>query len=324
MDLVHTLYTRYAEELNAVKANMQTALDGVPCNAEMGKILAEIIGHPGKMLRPLLMILLAGDVTKAEKEEILATAAGLELAHTSSLVLDDMLDRAAVRRGIPTVVNAYGDSVALCVGDYILAASFRYLLERNYPLGAMEVVTVTQKCCNGEMIQDLNRKNTEISEKTYLEAIRGKTAYLFCSVCSIASRITRRPPEVTETLFRYGEILGTLFQLRDDLLDWTAGAEELGKPVNKDFREGIYTLPAIFTFRHPEYGPELKALAARAEYSDEDLERARFLARAAGGIAYTRETMRQLAEEGMNLTGRLPGGEPIRETAGEIIRILCD
>lgn len=118
-----------------------------------------------------------------------------------------------------------------------------------------------------------------------------------------------------------GQIIGTLFQLRDDLLDWTAEAREIGKPVNEDFKEGIYTLPAIHTFRDPKYADELRTLAEKQDLSDEDCALARRIVEKAGGIDATKRKIRDLGAEARALLTSFP---PDADTAAlrDLISLL--
>ncbi len=319
--MLKLLHNRYKTEIGIILDKMREALHLIPVNPELDVILNEVTDNPGKLLRPMLMMIIAGDCPEDERDELLATAAGMELIHNSSLVLDDMLDGAPVRRGKPTVLARYGSEVSLCVGDFILAAAYRYLQGLSYHASALEIVDVTQKACNGEMVQNLNRGNTGIDEAVYMEAIKGKTACLFRVVCESACRITHKTDEVTKVMGKVGEIIGIMFQLRDDLLDWTSSEEEIGKPVNEDFCDGIYTLPAIYAFSNPEFGEKLISIAERKEFSYEDLSTARELVERSGGIDYTKKQVHNFGERAKGLLDSIPD-ESGRSILLQIIRML--
>ena len=164
--MINKIKESYLAELEAIKENMDQAFHLIEVNEELEGILGGISHNPGKMIRPLLMLLVAGDCKGDEKKELLATAACMEMIHNSSLVLDDMLDKAALRRGEPTVSARYGDSVALCVGEYILATSYRYLQSLGYHESALEVVDITQRACNGALQNYLIFGKDYIHKKT--------------------------------------------------------------------------------------------------------------------------------------------------------------
>lgn len=319
--MLQRLYSRYNDELKRIKDDLREALYLFPVNEELGKILSEITDNPGKLIRPIIMLAAAGEYDDRCRQELLATATSMELIHNSSLILDDMLDETLTRRGRPTVVARYGTSVTLCVGEFILAASNRYLQNLGYHAGALEVEEVTQRACNGEMIQNLNRKNTEVTKDSYLKAISGKTAALFRVMCESAGRITQKDEETRKTMGDLGETVGIMFQIRDDLLDWTTDEEILGKPVNQDFAEGIYTLPAIYAFRDPVIGAELREMAGKDKLSSGEMMEVRKLVIKAGGTEYTWDYIRTLGAKGREYLSALPD-KADREALEEIITAL--
>ena len=319
--MINKIKESYLAELEAIKENMDQAFHLIEVNEELEGILGGISHNPGKMIRPLLMLLVAGDCKGNEKKELLATAASMEMIHNSSLVLDDMLDKAALRRGEPTVSAKFGDPVALCVGEYILAASYRYLQGLGYHESALEVVDITQRACNGEMVQNMNRGNVSVTIDAYLEAIRGKTAALFSVICESACRITHRDAKVKEKMGRLGEMIGIVFQLRDDLLDWTAAEDNIGKPVNKDFSEGIYTLPAIHAFKSPDIGGKLRTIAKKDRLQPGDLTEARKLIHESGGIEFTIKYIKEETNKARQLLEWLPD-QANRQAMEEIISVL--
>ena len=304
--MLKVIKEKYKPEFEEIRENMKQALHMIDVNETLDGIITDVTGNPGKMLRPLLMLLVAGECKEGDRKELLATAAAMELIHNSSLVLDDMLDEAPVRRGEPTVSAEYGNPVALCTGEYILASACRYLHELGYLESSLDVLKITQMACNGEMIQNVNRRNTNAKKEDYIEAVRGKTAALFSVTCESACRITHRDREVKEKMILLGDTLGIMFQIRDDLLDWTAEEKDIGKPVNIDFAEGVYTLPAIYTFKDPLFGSALKDIAKKEDLLSEDLLEARRLVREAGGIEYTEGFLKELGKKAAALLSFLP------------------
>ena len=294
--MIEKLYKKYENELNIIKGHMTSALESCDANSEMKMLFKEIINNPGKMLRPLLMLIISGKYDLDKKDELLCTAAGIELLHNSSLILDDMLDEAKIRRGKPTVVSRYGNPVALCVGDYIIAASCKYIMEKGYNASSFELVHAVQRACDGEMIQNLNRGNTSITKETYFSAIEGKTAALFQIACESACRINEKDDDYKEKMSQFGKMIGLIFQLRDDLLDWTKEEKEIGKPVNEDFSKGIYTLPCIYTF-NTKYSDDLKKVSKKKRLTNEDYLYIRSLVNKSGGIDYTRSYINDLSKK---------------------------
>ena len=309
----------FEAELYEVRERVREAYRYAPVRGELARIVAETVTNPGKMVRPKVMLMVAGDYPSDTRDELLCSAAAIEASHTASLVLDDMVDGAAMRRGAPTVYANNGADVALYVGLSILMGAQEYVLERGYARTAEAIAHTVQVMCDGEMLQHDSRRNVDVEEKALLAAIRGKTASLFERACTLACQITRKDEAYTSAMARLGECLGIMFQIRDDLLDWTASEEQAGKPVNEDFASGIYTLPAVYALSQEGYGDRLRALAQKPTLSAEDLVTARELVLEAGGIAYAHEILGGLAADARTCIDAHLGG-----IYAEGLRVLVD
>ncbi len=250
-------------DLSEIRDLMMNSVASVPAHGGMKKLLRDVAASPGKMLRTQLMLAVAGDRSGAHRDELFSTAAAMELIHNSSLILDDMIDDSPLRRGKLSVQKKYGKPIALCSGVYQLISALNWLSGKGFGDSVTDLMDAVQVTCDGEMLQHENRGNTEITEEMYFSAIRGKTAYVFQIACRMGCRITGREPGERKALEEFGLKIGTMFQLRDDLLDWTMEEAELGKPVNEDFAEGVYTLPAVYTFSRPGYGEQLRDIAGK-------------------------------------------------------------
>jgi heptaprenyl diphosphate synthase len=305
----------------AIRDRIREIVETIPGHEGMKTLLMSVADNPGKMIRSRLMLLTAGERAEQHRGELIATAAALEMVHSASLILDDMIDDSPLRRGKPTIQIQYGKPIALCSGDYLLTTALRYLVDSGYTASAVELMDAVQAVCDGEMIQHENRRNVRVTEKAYLDAIRGKTAYAFLAACRIACRITGRPAEEKKALEKYGLNLGMMFQLRDDLLDWTEEESRLGKSVNEDFAEGVYTLPAIYTFAHKNYGGLLRTLAEKERLSTEERIRSRQIVRDAGGFSYAAETLKKWGAEAGNALWILEDS-PHRSAMDGLIHLL--
>ncbi len=219
----------------------------------------------GKRVRPALLIL----ATKIFGEEldgnIIEMAAVMEFLHTATLVHDDIIDGAEVRRGHQTVASQWGNNKAVLMGDWLYMSAFETAL-RQRNLEILDVLTeATRKMTEGELIQLTLLGNMRISEEQHLDIVRRKTAFLFSASCRIGG-ILRGASELEKiALADYGLNLGIAFQLIDDLLDFTSDIEKLGKPVLSDLREGKVTLPLIRLLRHQ---PECAALVNAAMHAE--------------------------------------------------------
>ena len=293
-------------DLNCIKEHIREALDHESENSELDRLLHESMENTGKMIRPLLLLLVAGDDKEKHRDELMAVGAAIEMLHTSTLILDDMIDSSPLRRGKPTIHKEYGTEVALYVGDYLLVRTYSYLLEKGCCDEAGILMKVGQTACDGEMLQHGNTGDPAVSMEDYLKAINGKTARFFRAICTMACRITKKDEDLTRLYEDIGETLGMMFQIRDDYLDWTCESSLMGKPVNEDFLKGVYTMPAIYTFPVEVYGDELSRIALKEEKSSEDMKKAVDLVASSGGLLYTRAYLSDLGTKAAGLIASLP------------------
>jgi octaprenyl-diphosphate synthase len=208
-----------------------------------------IINSGGKRLRPLLCVLAARAVDyKGDKH--LKLAAIIEFIHTASLLHDDVVDESLLRRGRETANAMFGNSASVLVGDFLYTRSFQMMTE----LDSMEVLKVladtTNVLAEGEVLQLMNCNDPNTTEANYMRVIYCKTAKLFEAATQLAGVIADVSDEQKKALGEYGKFLGTAFQLTDDLLDYTASSDELGKNIGDDLAEGKPTLPLIYAMEH--------------------------------------------------------------------------
>lgn len=311
-----------APDLAEVRIHMSRALEPRIAPDRFAGILHESVENNGKMLRPILMLLIAGTYDEACREELLATAAAYELGHTASLILDDVIDGASIRRGTASVQSSYGVPVALCSSDYLLMAAQGYLLQEGYDRSAAEMARLVRVMCSGEVLQYEHLHDCATTIDTYLAVAKRKTASLFESCCGLAALITGKPDDCVASLRSFGETLGIMFQVRDDLKDWTDDEQHAGKPVNEDFAEGIYTIPTIHAFADETVGNQLRRLAALEHPTNEELAEARRLVTQAGGIAFARDYLKDLAVQAVGALSVLPEG-PHRDALQGVVRMVA-
>ncbi|MCL1037326.1 octaprenyl diphosphate synthase [Shewanella submarina] len=208
-----------------------------------------IINGGGKRLRPLLTVLAARSI-QYEGEAHLKLAAIVEFIHTASLLHDDVVDESTMRRGRETANAMFGNSASVLVGDFLYTRSFQMMTE----LENMKVLTVLADATNvlaeGEVLQLMNCNDPNTTEESYMRVIYCKTAKLFEAATKLAAVVAGAESSWEAALGEYGKYLGTAFQLTDDLLDYTADAEELGKNIGDDLAEGKPTLPLIYAIAH--------------------------------------------------------------------------
>ena len=207
-----------------------------------------IIHSGGKRLRPLLVILAARALGYSADKHV-ALAAIVEFIHTATLLHDDVVDASAMRRGQSTANTVWGNEASVLTGDFLYSRAFEMMVE----VGNMRVMEILAKTTNtiaeGEVLQLLNVHNPEVTEERYLRVISSKTAKLFEAAARLGAVVNASPPEIEHALATYGMHLGTAFQLIDDVLDYSANSQELGKNVGDDLAEGKPTLPLLYALR---------------------------------------------------------------------------
>ena len=259
--------------------------------------LEHIRQRAGKQMRPMLTLLCAknyGEVTSVTQH----AAVALELLHTASLVHDDVVDESMERRGQPSVNASYNNKVAVLVGDYILSTCLLHVsFTENHKI-LYYLSELGRTLAAGEILQLQNIKNQEISEDVYYQVIKQKTAALFETCCGIGALSAGAPEFEVERAKKFGQNLGMIFQIRDDIFDYF-DSNEVGKPTGNDMAEGKLTLPVIYALNNSDFEP-MKALArkvkARSINRDEIAVLVEFTKRQ-GGIEYAQDKMNEIACE---------------------------
>jgi heptaprenyl diphosphate synthase len=253
--------------------------------------LAEVAGHlvsaGGKRLRPALSLAAAAVGGAPATEEVLLGGVSVELVHLASLYHDDVMDEAATRRNVESVNSRWGNLVAIVAGDFLLARSAEIAAGLGTEIAALLAATLG-RLCEGQVGEVRSAYDTGRTESAYLSAIAGKTASLMATSCRIGALTAGLDRRQVDALTTFGQCFGMAFQLRDDILDVVASAEELGKEPGQDLVSGIYTLPVLLALAHPDHGPELRSLLGRPlEVPERD--KARAIVVASGAVAATAE-----------------------------------
>lgn len=229
----------------AVRINLNPHFDLV------SDIAGYILFAGGKRLRPLLMILSARICGNAKKASA-SIASMFEYLHTASLLHDDLIDDASIRRGKPVAHSIWGNSAAVLTGDFLLARSLSIATKPGIPKVIEVVAEITEFMSQGEIFQLMNKQRLDLSEKEYMEIIKCKTAVLFRGACRTGALVAGASRDKEDALSSYGMNLGIAFQMADDLLDYTADSNLLGKEAGADIREGKLTLPLIYALKQAD------------------------------------------------------------------------
>jgi octaprenyl-diphosphate synthase len=239
------IFSLIASELSEVEAEFERQAQS---NIQVIAYISDYLrASGGKRVRPALTILAnyaaGGD---GARHNSIRMAAVMEFLHTATLVHDDIIDNAETRRNRPSINSRFGNQTAVLMGDWLYMSAFETSLgERSLPI--LDILTAaTRKMTEGELLQLTMLGHTDITEEEYLDILQRKTAYLFSACCEIGSILGGADAAGQDALREYGMNLGTAFQLVDDLLDFTASDEVLGKPAGVDLLEGKLTLPLIY------------------------------------------------------------------------------
>ena len=267
-----------------------------------------IIGAGGKRLRPLSVVLAARACGHQGQKHVPA-AAIIEFIHTATLLHDDVVDGSDLRRGRNTANQVFGNEASVLVGDYLYSRSFQMMVELG-DLRIQEVMAnATNTIAEGEVLQLMNAHDPETTEQRYLEVIYRKTAKLFEAGAQMAAIVSGSPREIEQSMVDYGRHLGTAFQLVDDVLDYKATAEELGKNLGDDLAEGKPTLPVIYALAHAPAAEAARLREAIETGGIDDLDQITRLIETSGGLEYTAGMARREKELAVEALGRLPASK---------------
>ncbi|WP_333871353.1 polyprenyl synthetase family protein, partial [Desulforamulus putei] len=275
-----------------------------------------LLNAGGKRLRPAFA-LLAGKLYNYRLEKLLPLAVALELIHMASLVHDDVVDDSMTRRGTPTVKANWGNKISMHTGDYLFAKSLVLISQYENPVIARVLAETSVKMCEGEIHQISTAYSADQSWRDYFYRIERKTALLIAASCQLGAVAAGAPEKDHKRLRRFGHQLGVAFQITDDVLDMVADQTLLGKPIGGDLRQGILTMPVIYSMEKSPRRQRLRELVEIQDKTDDQVKEAIEIIKEAGGIEFSFNVARKYIEKAkMNLTF-LPD-RPVKQTFYEI------
>lgn len=268
----------------------------------LGQALEDTFAVPGKMLRPACVMLFGafGPDATQKHDDLQKIATSIETLHNATLIHDDIIDESSMRHGRPSIQTKYGKHIAVYAGDYLFALSLTLLSENAQSLHSVIADGKTmQNILVGETEQYNNAYNINISEKEYLNQIKGKTGVLFGLACFIGAY--ESGIKVTKALKakQFGEYLGQAFQLRDDILDYTTTSSTFKKPVLLDVKDGIYSGPLIFALQNDNNNHLHELVKMGKDLTQDQLHEIENLVNHLGGVERAQKLADQYTEKAL-------------------------
>ncbi|MDD1675837.1 MAG: polyprenyl synthetase family protein [Methanomicrobiales archaeon] len=281
----------------------------VDATDELNKASAHLLLAGGKRLRPSLLLLSADAVKKGSSYDLMPAALAVELTHTFTLIHDDIMDRDAERRGVPTVHTLWDEPTAILAGDVLYARAFEFLsvtpATEGAKLRAVSLLAHTcAKICEGQHMDMSFEKRTDVTEGEYLEMVQKKTGTLFAASAAMGAILAGAKPTQVDAVHQFGLLCGIAFQIQDDLIDIISRSERTGKDRASDIRKEKQTLIAI---KAREKGIDLSSY--RHVLSDREVDEVAGRLRSAGIIEEVQEVARGMLEQGSKTLKILPESE---------------
>lgn len=268
-------------------------------NSYLSQIFSSI-KKKGKLMRPILLLLVAKEYGEISHATYLS-AVTLEMLHTASLIHDDVVDESNERRGNASINSLFGNQIAVLAGDYLLSTALIKVCETKNVDMITRISELGRQLSQGEILQLKNTSDTNVSEQSYFEAIKLKTAALFATCAELGVLSVHASNEVVLKMRKLGELIGICFQIRDDIFDYYD--DNVGKPTGNDLAEGKITLPLIYALNNNS-SPHLQELVSKVKsltISKNEIGELVQFAKEKGGIEYAQEQMRIYAEQAKDL-----------------------
>ena len=318
---MYTMWDRYPE----IKEELIAITDIMDKNASckdkvIEESIKEMVHSGGKMLRPAFTVL-ASKFGEYIPERTRAMAAVVEMFHMATLVHDDVIDDAKLRRGRETVQSKYGKEYAVYIGDYLFCLCFKTLAETASLHTIKMDSRAMSKICLGEVEQLNSRFDKEVSVKNYLKRVSGKTAELFSLSLYIGAAESECDDKTSRLFWNIGHNVGMAFQIIDDILDYVSDEETLGKDISNDIKDGLYTLPLIYVLeKKPK---DLLEILDQSSYEESDIAEIVRLTKAYGGVDEARALAMKYTQKAYKFINKLPENE-YKGILKEIVSALLD
>ncbi len=308
------------QELDLFEKKFSDSVKG--SNPLLDRIMRFIIRRKGKQMRPMF-VFLSAKIAGGIKDKTYRAASLIELLHTATLVHDDVVDNAMLRRGFFSINALWKNKIAVLVGDYLLAKGLLLSLDND----DFEILKITSRAVKemseGELLQMEKARKLDIKENIYFEIIRAKTASLLSSACSAGAYSATDDLKVSEHFRLFGEKVGIAFQIKDDLFDY--GQDNVGKPTGIDIKEKKMTLPLIYTLNNADAATKRKIIyIVKNQNTDrKKVEEVIDIVNKSGGIEYAAKKMNTYKEEALAMLKEYPQ-TPARDAMESLVNYAID
>lgn len=277
-------------------------------NKLISDILLDMVNNSGKMLRPAFVIISA-KFGNYDRKKILPLAAAIEMLHMATLVHDDIIDNALIRRSKPTIQAEYGKDYAVFIGDFLFSQSFLLLSDNINVANLKKVSKVVSRICKGEIDQFESRYDINITINDYLKRIAAKTAALFALSFYVGAYESNCGEELSKVLASIGYNIGIAFQIIDDILDYTGEESVVGKPLCNDIRQGVFTLPLIYSLERNR-DEKIISLIKKRNYCEDDIKRIVAFVQQNGGITQSKMLAEKYTKKAFDKIAMLKDSPP--------------
>ncbi|MBM7645294.1 heptaprenyl diphosphate synthase [Scopulibacillus daqui] len=297
------IYKELKRDLNDIEKGIEEAVaSDHPTLHQAGY---ELIKAGGKRIRPIL-VLLSSRYGKKDDPAVKKAAITLELIHTASLVHDDVIDNAELRRGKPTVKAKWNNRTAMYAGDYLFAKAIDIMADIQNPYANQVVAKAMREMSIGEIEQIKDQFNYRQNLRQYLLRIKRKTALLMAISCELGAIASGASRSIGRKLYYFGYFMGMSYQITDDILDFVGTEKQLGKPAGSDLKQGNITLPTLMAFRHSDIKAAVKRTLDMDNPSAQDFDGVINLIKQSDAIEVSQEISTQYLKKAYNILNDLP------------------
>ncbi|NMH74077.1 heptaprenyl diphosphate synthase component II [Bacillus sp. RO2] len=297
------MYSFLNNDLQIIENELEAAIQTE--RALLQEASLHLLQAGGKRIRPVF-VLLAAKLGTYDIHKVKNVAVALELMHMASLVHDDVIDDAELRRGKETIKAKWDNRIAMYTGDYIFARSLE-MMTRVEDIEAHRILSNTLvELCKGEIEQIRDKYNYDQNLRTYLRRIKRKTAILIAVSCQLGAITSGVPATVHQSLYWFGYYVGMSFQITDDILDFTSTEEQLGKPAGSDLLQGNITLPVLYAMESPELNVKIRTICEHS--SSEEIKEIIELIKKSDAIDRSFELSDRYLERAFKELEKLPNG----------------